>query len=92
MFKQQTWKRVAVLFAGPAMNFIICLVLIYGIALVWGLPNPLAGDIEEAKLALQTLKGLVPDISLKSLNGVIPYVRDDDRERYVEGFRLAGLE
>lgn len=39
MFKQQTWKRVAVLFAGPAMNFIICLVLIYGIALVWGLPN-----------------------------------------------------
>src|ERR1700761_1704675 len=39
MFKQQTWKRVAVLFAGPAMNFIICLVLIYGIALVWGLSN-----------------------------------------------------
>jgi TolB-like protein/Tfp pilus assembly protein PilF len=52
----------------------------------------LAGEIEEARLALQTLKGLVPDISLKSLNGVIPYVRDDDRQRYVEGFRLAGLE
>lgn len=39
MYKQKTWKRVAVLFAGPAMNFIIGLVLIYGIALVWGLPN-----------------------------------------------------
>jgi membrane-associated protease RseP (regulator of RpoE activity) len=39
MFKQRTWKRVAVLFAGPAMNFIIGLVLVYGIALVWGLPN-----------------------------------------------------
>src|SRR5271156_1431583 len=39
MYKQLTWKRVAVLFAGPGMNFIICLVLIYGIALVWGLPN-----------------------------------------------------
>jgi membrane-associated protease RseP (regulator of RpoE activity) len=39
MYKQATWKRVAVLFAGPGMNFIICLVLIYGIALVWGLPN-----------------------------------------------------
>lgn len=39
MYKQQTWKRVAVLFAGPGMNFIICLVLIYVIALVWGLPN-----------------------------------------------------
>jgi membrane-associated protease RseP (regulator of RpoE activity) len=28
-----------VLFAGPGMNFIIGLVLIYGIAVVWGLPN-----------------------------------------------------
>jgi membrane-associated protease RseP (regulator of RpoE activity) len=39
MYKQRTWKRVAVLFAGPAMNFIIGLVLVYGIALVWGLPH-----------------------------------------------------
>ncbi len=40
MFKQDTWRRVAVLFAGPAMNFIIGLVLIYAIAVVWGgLPN-----------------------------------------------------
>ncbi|GAY16679.1 RIP metalloprotease [Mycobacterium sp. shizuoka-1] len=39
MFRQDTWKRVAVLFAGPAMNFIIGLVVIYGIAVFWGLPN-----------------------------------------------------
>jgi membrane-associated protease RseP (regulator of RpoE activity) len=39
MFKQKTWKRVAVLFAGPGMNFVIGLVLIYAIAVVWGLPN-----------------------------------------------------
>jgi membrane-associated protease RseP (regulator of RpoE activity) len=39
MYKQATWKRVAVLFAGPGMNFVICLVLLYAIALVWGLPN-----------------------------------------------------
>ncbi len=39
MYKQKVWKRVAVMFAGPGMNFIIGLVLIYGIALVWGLPN-----------------------------------------------------
>ncbi len=39
MYKQKTWKRVAVLFAGPAMNFVIGLVLIYGIAVAWGLPN-----------------------------------------------------
>jgi membrane-associated protease RseP (regulator of RpoE activity) len=39
MYKQKTWKRSAVLAAGPAMNFLIGLVLIYGIAVVWGLPN-----------------------------------------------------
>ncbi|WP_422748284.1 M50 family metallopeptidase [Mycobacterium sp. WMMD1722] len=39
MFRQKVWKRVAVLFAGPAMNFIIGLVLIYAIAVIWGLPN-----------------------------------------------------
>ena len=39
MYRQKVWKRVSVLFAGPAMNFIIGLVLIYGIAVVWGLPQ-----------------------------------------------------
>jgi membrane-associated protease RseP (regulator of RpoE activity) len=39
MYKQKVWKRVAVLFAGPAMNFVIGLVLIYAIAAAWGLPD-----------------------------------------------------
>ncbi|OFJ55216.1 M50 family metallopeptidase [Mycolicibacterium grossiae] len=39
MFRQKVWKRVAVLFAGPGMNFVIGLALIYGIAIAWGLPN-----------------------------------------------------
>jgi membrane-associated protease RseP (regulator of RpoE activity) len=39
MYKQKTWKRVAVLAAGPAMNFAIGLVLVYAIAVIWGLPN-----------------------------------------------------
>ncbi|ULE33050.1 M50 family metallopeptidase [Mycobacterium sp. IDR2000157661] len=39
MYKQKTWKRAAVLAAGPGMNFAIGLVLIYAIAVVWGLPN-----------------------------------------------------
>ncbi|MBX8688618.1 PDZ domain-containing protein, partial [Mycobacterium sp. 20091114027_K0903767] len=39
MYKQKVWKRVAVLFAGPAMNFIIGLVLLYSVAVMWGLPN-----------------------------------------------------
>ncbi|MCB9439925.1 MAG: RIP metalloprotease [Mycolicibacterium sp.] len=39
MYKQKVWKRVAVLAAGPAMNILIGLLLIYGIAVVAGLPN-----------------------------------------------------
>ncbi|KAA8959869.1 RIP metalloprotease [Mycobacterium sp.] len=39
MYKQPTWKRSAVLLAGPGMNFVIGLVLIYAIAVIWGLPN-----------------------------------------------------
>lgn len=39
MWRQKPWKRIAVLFAGPGMNFILGLVIIFGIANVWGLPN-----------------------------------------------------
>jgi membrane-associated protease RseP (regulator of RpoE activity) len=39
MYKQKTWKRTAVLAAGPGMNFIIGLILVYAIAVIWGLPN-----------------------------------------------------
>jgi len=51
----------------------------------------LAGEIEEARMALQNLKRLTPDISLKWINE-LPFVSDDQRQRFVEGFRLAGLE
>ena len=39
MYRQKTWKRVAVLAAVPGMNFVIGFVLIYAIAIIWGLPN-----------------------------------------------------
>jgi tetratricopeptide (TPR) repeat protein len=52
----------------------------------------LAGEIDEAKAALQTLKRFVPDISLQWIREVVPYVRAEDRQRYLEGFQLAGLE
>ncbi len=39
MYKQKVWKRVAVLFAGPAMNFLIGIVVFYGVVLFWGLPD-----------------------------------------------------
>ena len=52
-----------------------------------------AGELEEARAALGTLRGLVPGISLTSVKEMTtPYVRTEDQERYLEGFRLAGLE
>lgn len=59
MYKQKTWKRVAVLFAGPAMNFVIGLVILYGIAIGWGLPSlqpPAAVIGETACVAPQIAK------------------------------------
>ncbi|MFW0790259.1 M50 family metallopeptidase [Gordonia sp. CPCC 205333] len=42
MYLQKPWKRVVVLLAGPAQNFILGFVLIYVLAVGWGLPilNP----------------------------------------------------
>lgn len=63
MYKQKVWKRVAVLFAGPAMNFIIGLVLIYGIAMVWGLP-----DIKQPTTAVVGETGCVaPQLTLEKM-------------------------
>ncbi|MGH3723069.1 MAG: M50 family metallopeptidase [Mycobacterium sp.] len=39
MYKQKVWKRVAVLVAGPAMNFLIGIVVFYVVVLTWGLPD-----------------------------------------------------
>jgi tetratricopeptide (TPR) repeat protein len=54
--------------------------------------SALAGEVEEAKLALEVLKHLTPEISLKRAEQMTPIVRDRDRRRYLEGLRLAGLK
>jgi adenylate cyclase len=52
----------------------------------------LAGQIEEARAALQIVKRLQPDVSLRWISEWVPFVRAEDRRKYVEGFRLAGLD
>ena len=68
MYRQKTWKRVLVLFAGPAMNFVIGLVLIYGMALIWGLPNlhpqPAAYVSETSCVAPEVSKGKMGDCTV----------------------------
>jgi hypothetical protein len=49
----------------------------------------LAGEIEEAKAALATVKRLQPHISLKWIE---QWARPEDQQKYIEGFRLAGLD
>ena len=46
----------------------------------------------EARAELQNLKRLVPEITLAWVRDVIPYVREEDRKKYLEGFLLSGLE
>jgi tetratricopeptide (TPR) repeat protein len=53
--------------------------------------SALAGAIGDARAAFQSLKRLEPDLSLATLD-IAVYARDEDRRRYREAFRLAGLE
>jgi adenylate cyclase len=52
----------------------------------------LAGQVEDARAALQIVKRLQPDVSLRWITEWVPFVRAEDRRKYVEGFRLAGLD
>ncbi|MCT7659368.1 M50 family metallopeptidase [Mycobacterium deserti] len=65
MYKQKTWKRAAVLAAGPGMNFVLGLVLIYLIAVIWGLPNlhpPTAALVGETSCVKSEVeKGVLSD-------------------------------
>ncbi len=59
MYKQKTWKRSAVLLAGPGTNFAIGLILIYVIAVAWGLPNlhpPTSAVIGQTACAAKEVK------------------------------------
>jgi tetratricopeptide (TPR) repeat protein len=49
------------------------------------------GRLDEARAALATVKRLQPTVSLAWARKYAPFTREVDREKYVEGFRLAGL-
>ena len=51
----------------------------------------MAGQIEVAMAALQELRRAQPNISLAWIVNQVPIKHDADRERYLEGFRRAGL-
>jgi len=49
------------------------------------------GQIEVATAALQELRRVQPNISLAWIANQVPIKQDADRERYLEGFRRAGM-
>jgi adenylate cyclase len=52
----------------------------------------LIGEIDEARAALKIVKRLQPDISVRWIAESVLFTRERDRQNYIEGFRLAGLE
>jgi tetratricopeptide (TPR) repeat protein len=52
----------------------------------------LAGELDEARAALSILRRLQPEISLAWVGKWLPYRSTNDRLKFIEGFRLAGLE
>jgi hypothetical protein len=51
----------------------------------------LAGEMKEARAAFKTFVQLVPNASLDSVAGALPYIRDNHLNRVLDGFRLVGL-
>ena len=49
------------------------------------------GKIDEARRGLAEVRRLQPTVSIDWAQKHSPWVREQDRDRYVEAFRLAGL-
>jgi adenylate cyclase len=52
----------------------------------------LAGDLEVARQSLAECRRLQPNVSIAWVEKYHPLIRFEDRARYIEGLRLAGLE
>ena len=61
MFRQKAWKRLVVLAAGPAQNFVLGFVLIVILAIGWGLPNlnppPAPAKVADLACVSSTISG-----------------------------------
>ena len=49
------------------------------------------GRLEEAKVALEKLLGLVPGITVATTREQVPWKNPSDRDRYLDGLRKAGM-
>lgn len=74
MYKKATWRRLAVMSGGIAMNFVLGLVLIYVLAVGWALPNldrPTTAAVGSVACVPAT-QGSAPDYVLSECSGAGP--------------------
>jgi regulator of sigma E protease len=79
-WRQSTWKRIAVIFAGPGANILIALVLVAA-AYMLGVPGnatPVVKKVEVGKPA--AMMGLRPGDEIVAVNGSQTYTFDDVRQ------------
>jgi regulator of sigma E protease len=76
-WRQRTWKRVAVIFAGPGANLLIAIVLVAAAYMlgVPGNPTTVVRKVEAGKPA--AVMGLRPGDEIVSVNGTDTYKFDD---------------
>ncbi|MBT0568387.1 RIP metalloprotease [Williamsia sp. CHRR-6] len=93
MYRQKAWKRLVVLAAGPAQNFVLGFVLIMVLAVGWGLPS-LSGNTKVGVAEMSCIS-LSADASgkLSSCTGTAPAqaagLREGDRIVAVDGTKIA---
>jgi hypothetical protein len=51
----------------------------------------LLGHLDEAQTSMAELRSIAPKLCVANLRNRLPFVRDEDFARLVEGLRLAGL-
>ena len=59
---------------------------------ILGIASALGGQLDEARIAIARMSALDPTLRMSNIERVIPpYRRDEDRARYLQGLRKAGL-
>ncbi|CAM3210844.1 RIP metalloprotease [Prescottella defluvii] len=72
MYKQKPWKRIVVMSGGIAMNFLLGLVLVFILAVGWGLPNSENRAVVEGTVCVSPSQSAGPDFALAECSGVGP--------------------
>ncbi|MFE3290912.1 M50 family metallopeptidase [Rhodococcus sp. NPDC059234] len=72
MYKQKTWKRLVVMSGGIVMNFVLGIVLVFVLAMGWGLPNPETRAVVNGLVCVAPSQSAGPDYALAACTGAGP--------------------